>query len=91
MATRLAIVASDFPVWREMVQDAGCGLCVNPRDPKAIARAVDTLASDPKRLASMGELGRKLFEERYNWPIEEEKLFEVYSMLGRPGRRNAQS
>jgi hypothetical protein len=81
MAARLPIITSNFSVWPEMIEKAGCGVCVDPKDPKAIARAVDELASDPKRLASMGEIGRRLFEEKYNWSLEEEKLFEVYSRL----------
>jgi glycosyltransferase involved in cell wall biosynthesis len=81
MAARLPIITSNFSVWPEMIEKTGCGVCVDPRDPKAIATAVDELASDPKRLASMGEIGRRLFEEEYNWSIEEENLFEVYSKL----------
>ncbi len=81
MAARLAIITSNFSVWPVMVEEAGCGVCVDPKDPKAIAAAIDELASEPERLASMGEIGRKLFEEKYNWSSEEQRLLEVYSRL----------
>ena len=86
MAARLPIITSDFSVWPEMIEQSGCGLCVDPMDPKAIAGAVDELAADPARLASMGEAGRKLFEEKYNWSIEEEKLLALYSRIEKTAR-----
>ncbi len=81
MAAQLPIVASNFSVWPEIIEKAGCGVCVDPKDPGAIAAAVDELAGAPERLASMGEAGRRLFEEKYNWPLEEAKLLEAYSRL----------
>ncbi|MBN1594254.1 MAG: glycosyltransferase family 4 protein [Candidatus Coatesbacteria bacterium] len=81
MAARLPIITSNFSVWPEMVEKAGCGLCVDPADPRAIAAAVEELASNPERIASMGEVGRKLFEEKYNWSMEETKLLDLYDSL----------
>ncbi|HUT04475.1 MAG TPA: glycosyltransferase family 4 protein [bacterium] len=88
MAARLPIIASNFSVWPEIIEKAGCGVCVDPSDPRAIAAAVDELAGAPERLASMGEAGRRLFEEKYNWPLEEAKLLEAYSRLGLAGGGN---
>lgn len=86
MAARLPIIASDFPLWREMIQDAGCGLCVDPQDPVAIARAVDELAQAPSRRQLMGEKGRSLFEKEYNWTEEEKKLLNLYHGFERSAR-----
>jgi len=91
MAARLPIITSNFSVWPEMIEQAGCGVCVDPTDVKAIARAVDELARNPKRLASMGDIGRRLFEEEYNWSIEEEKLFDLYSRLERGKGRKGET
>ncbi len=91
MAARLPIVTSNFSVWPDMIEKAGCGLCVDPKDPKAIAGAVDELAGDPDRLTSMGDIGRRLFEEKYNWAIEEEKLLDLYSRLERGKGRNGET
>jgi len=81
MAARLPVIASNFSVWPEIIEGAGCGVCVDPKDPRAIAAAVDELACTPERMLAMGDVGRRLFEEKYNWPLEEVKLLEAYSNL----------
>ena len=48
------------------VEKAGCGLHVPPDDPGALAEAMDTLATDPKRAEAMGQKGRELVESYYN-------------------------
>ena len=83
MAAGLPIITSDFPIWREIVEGAGCGVCVDPSDARAIARAVDDLARVPSQLTAMGQTARGLHEKKYNWSLEEKNLFEVYSRLER--------
>lgn len=82
MAAGIPVVASDFPIWREIVERAGCGLLVDPLDPAAIARALDWLLRDPERAASMGEAGRQAVLARFSWKHEEEKLLGLYDALG---------
>jgi glycosyltransferase involved in cell wall biosynthesis len=35
MSASLPVIASDFPLWRDIVQRHACGLCVDPSDPSA--------------------------------------------------------
>lgn len=87
MAAGLPIIASDFPLWRSIIEEAGCGLVVDPTDPAAIAAALDTLMADQQRAAEMGRRGRAAAQWRYNWLTEEAKLVEFYGRLLRdPGR-----
>lgn len=83
MAAGIPVIASDFPLWREIVDTYRCGLLVDPHDPGAIARAIDALVEDPELARTMGENGHRAAEERYNWSREEEKLLRLYETLTR--------
>ncbi|MEW5825441.1 MAG: glycosyltransferase family 4 protein [Candidatus Bipolaricaulota bacterium] len=78
MAAGLPVIASDFPLWREIVEGAGAGLLVDPQDPQAIAAAIERLVEDPVLRQTMGENARKAAVEKYNWATEAEKLFALY-------------
>lgn len=78
MSAGIPVIASDFPLWRDIILDNDCGLLVDPRSPAQIAQAIDTLVSDPALAKRLGENGRKAVEKRYNWNSEQEKLFAFY-------------
>ena len=42
----LPVIASNFPLWRDTIEGNGCGICVDPRNPRDIADAFVYLASD---------------------------------------------
>lgn len=81
MACGLPVVASDFPLWREVVEGNDCGLCVDPQDPAAIAAALERLAGCPERRRSMGENARRAVERIYNWEVEAGRLLGAYARL----------
>ncbi|ARM83542.1 glycosyltransferase family 4 protein [Marinobacter salarius] len=81
MAVGLPVIASNFPLWRQIIEGNHCGLCVDPLDPKAIAEAIDYLITHPEEAEHMGRNGQKAVFERYNWGIEEKKLVNFYSEL----------
>lgn len=81
MSAGLPVIASDFPLWRPFVEDVGCGICVDPLDPRAIARAIHSVIDDPQAAEAMGARGRAAVEERFNWEPEGRKLLELYAEL----------
>ena len=81
MSAGIPVIASHFPLWRQIIEGNDCGLCVDPLDPKAIARAIDYLVSNPEEARRMGENGRKAVMAHYNWPVEEKKLLSFYADL----------
>jgi glycosyltransferase involved in cell wall biosynthesis len=86
MAAGLPIVASDFPLWRRLVEEAGCGLLVDPLDPTAIAEALAYLLTHPDDAAEMGRRGRAAVESQFNWDAEAANLVKLYTQLGVNGR-----
>lgn len=81
MSAGLPVIASDFELWREIVEGSSCGICVNPLKPKEIADAIEYIITHPKEAELMGQNGKKAVLEKYNWHVEEKKLFEVYGEL----------
>jgi glycosyltransferase involved in cell wall biosynthesis len=84
MAAGLPVIASRFPLWQEIVEGNGCGICVDPVDPAAIAAAIDYLCGHPQAARRMGENGRRAVHARYNWRGEADKLVAFYDRLA-PG------
>lgn len=81
MAAGIPCVVSDFPLWREIVESAQCGLLVDPSDPEAIAAAIAWLLENESEAKAMGERGREAVESEYNWQGEAKKLVELYAKL----------
>lgn len=81
MFAGIPVIASDFPVCREIVAASGCGLLVDPLSPKAIAEAVEHVLTHPEEAEAMGRRGRTAVERYYNWESEELKLLKLYSGL----------
>jgi glycosyltransferase involved in cell wall biosynthesis len=81
MAAALPLIASDFPLWREIVEGNNCGICVNPNDPEDISRAIDYLLINRDIAEILGENGLKAVSEKFNWDSEKKKLLTLYSSL----------
>jgi glycosyltransferase involved in cell wall biosynthesis len=78
MAAGLPVVASDFPLFGEIVEQNRCGICVDPTRPEAIAAAVRRLSADRDAAIEMGRRGRAAILERYNWDNEARGLLALY-------------
>ncbi len=83
MAAGIPVVSSNIPYYQQIVQQADCGICVDPQDPVAIAAAIQYLRDHPAEAERMGSNGRKAVLSRYNWDQEGEKLVALYrAVLG---------
>jgi glycosyltransferase involved in cell wall biosynthesis len=81
MLAGVPVVASDFPLWRDVVEDAGCGVLVDPDRPDQVLREVTWLLEHERAAAEMGRRGRQAVLERYSWEPEARKLSGLYSTL----------
>ena len=61
-----AIVATDLPANRELVDDSNALLV--PATPEAFADGMVRLAADPELRVRLASSGRKLIDETYNFP-----------------------
>jgi glycosyltransferase involved in cell wall biosynthesis len=81
MSAGVPVVASDFPLWREIIIKADCGILVDPLDPKAVADAIAWLLQHPADAERMGRNGLAAVREKYHWATQAEKLKELYARL----------
>ncbi len=78
MSAGVPVITSNFPLWRQIVEGSDCGICVDPLDSKEIGSAIKYLIEHSEEAERMGANGRQAVEEKYNWFLEEEKLFNLY-------------
>lgn len=78
MGAGVPVIASNFPLWRDIVENHYCGICVDPLNPQAIALAMQYLSDHPEVVKTMGANGRNLVNQKCNWAIEAEKLVKIY-------------
>jgi glycosyltransferase involved in cell wall biosynthesis len=81
MSAGIPVIASNFPLWRSIIEGNQCGLCIDPLDVRALAGAIDYLVTHPENARRMGENGRKAVLEKYNWALQAKKLTNFYGAI----------
>lgn len=81
MAASIPVISSDFPVWREILEGANCGIFVDPDDTDEIAKAIQWVLDNPEKAAGMGRNGREAVLTKYNWDNEAGTLISLYNTL----------
>jgi glycosyltransferase involved in cell wall biosynthesis len=81
LAAGCAVLASDFPLYRSLLQKGNCGVFVDPQNEADIAQALIDLTEQPETTLQMGKSARSLFEAEYSWDKEALKLREFYLSL----------
>jgi glycosyltransferase involved in cell wall biosynthesis len=87
MSASLPVISSNFPLWRSVVEDRGCGICVDPADSGQIATAMRWLAEHPDEAVAMGQRGRRAVEEHYSWQAEVPRLLQLYDSLRKSSQK----
>ena len=78
MEAGLPVIGTDFNLWKKIIVDNHCGLCVNPNSVEEITNAINYLLENKDEAIEMGKNGRKAVEREYNWSNQEKKLYLFY-------------
>ena len=81
MAAGLPVIASNFPLWDQIIASAGAGFTVDPGDANQLEEAAAWLLEHTEEAEAMGRRGRVACEARYNWGAEAGKLIAMYDEL----------
>lgn len=85
MAAGVPVLASDFPLWRQILESSGTGKCVDPLDAEAIAGAINAMLDEPaEELERTRAACRQAARDTYNWRNEEAKLISAYAKIATP-------
>ena len=77
MAAGLPVVASDIHGYKRVVQRNVTGLLVEPKDPDAIAAALERLICEPELRQRLGSAGAKRAPD-FDWSHVAAQLVELY-------------
>jgi len=81
MAAGLPVIASREGESAAFIEEAKCGILVDPMDTQAIADAIVWLFTHPDEAEAMGKRGQELVVRTYNWEHESLTLLAVYDRL----------
>ena len=88
MSAGIPVIASNLPLWREIITKYECGILVDPLEPADIARGIAYILNNPEEARRMGGAGKRAIQSALNWSHEREVLLAVYSNLSN-GRTRA--
>ena len=77
MASGRAVIASDIPGYRSVVQPGENAVVVPPDNVPALASAIVELTQDPARRERLGRIGRECALE-FSWPHVTDQIEAVY-------------
>lgn len=81
MAAGLPVIISNTKYSVDLIKKYKFGIVVNPDNISEIANAITYLKNNKFMAKKMGENGRRILEEKFNWQIEEKKLINLYNSL----------
>lgn len=81
MMAGIPVIATDFDLWKEIIEHYDCGICVNPHDEDAIAKAINYFVLNPDIARQKGLNGLRAVRKQYNWATQEQNLFNLYSQI----------
>jgi glycosyltransferase involved in cell wall biosynthesis len=81
MEAGLPLIATDFKLWKEIIEENNCGICINPNNVEDIKNAITFFIKNPEKIKEYGINGRRMIEKFYNWDESAKKLLDIYKEL----------
>ncbi len=78
MYAGLPIICTNFDLWKKVIKDNKCGICISPYSIEELVSAIKYLLDNPAVAKKMGENGYRAVLNSYNWSTQEQILFDVY-------------
>jgi len=83
MQAGVPIICTDFILWKQIIDEEKCGICVNPNNVKNIVDAIEYILSNSEKAKEMGKAGQNAVKEKYNWSTQEKILLDLYQNLSK--------
>ena len=81
MSMKMPYITSNFKYNKKIIDEYHTGIYVDPTNEDEIAEAILYLIKNKSEAKQMGENGRKLIENRFNWKADEQRLYDLYDRL----------
>jgi len=81
MSFELPVIINSYSYGDMLISKYAFGVSVNPENIDEIVDAISELINNIDIARSMGRRGRALVAEKFNWGIEEKKLYSLYNEL----------
>lgn len=81
MMAGIPVIATNFILWKEIVEGYDCGICVNPHNVDEIRSAILFFINNPEEAKRKGDNGRRAVKDKYCWETQEPVLFEMYDRV----------
>lgn len=81
MALGLPVIASNFPLYKRLVEGNKCGVCINPEQADELATQLNKLLSNRQEAQQMGQNGYTIVQERFSWAQEKTRLLNLYKEI----------
>ncbi len=81
LALGLPAIASNFPLYRAVVETHDCGRCIDPESAEALGDALRFFLNNPDESRRLGQQGRTAAETHFTWALQEAVLLDFYQRV----------
>lgn len=81
MEAGIPFICTDYILWKEIVEQNNCGICVEPGNRDQIENAIKFLIDNPIIAYQMGQNGRNAVVNKYNWRSQEKEYVNLFNKL----------